>query len=472
MAPVEAMAPPEILATAMVAAVCIALFAGYPVALTLAGVSLGFAGIGHLSGAMNFALIGALPQRMFGVMSNEVLLAIPLFIFMGVMLERSQIAEELLETMGRLFGTLPGGLGISVLLVGVLLAAAKGVVGATTVTIGLIMLPSMLRHGYDPRLASGTVAATATLAQIFPPATVLVLLGDQMSNAYQSAQLSQGIFAPLSVTVSDLFAGAIIPGLALVAFYLLYLIAVAVFRPQASPALPVDQGGPRGVILALRLVRVLVAPVLLILAVIGSILGGMATPTEAASVGAVGAIILTALKLDRSALRRVFVPVVARTTQVTSMIFLILIGATMFSLVFRALGGDDMVQRGLTELPGGTTSAILIVMIAVFLLGFVMDAFEIIFVVVPIVAPALLMMPGIDPVWLAIMLAMNLQTSYMHPPLGPTLFFLRGVAPPEITTMHIYVGIIPFVLIQLFALIVLWFAPGLATWLPHRLYGP
>ncbi len=472
MAPVEAMAPPEILATAMVAAVCIALFAGYPVALTLAGVSLGFAGIGHLLGAMNFALIGALPQRMFGVMSNEVLLAIPLFIFMGVMLERSQIAEELLETMGRLFGTLPGGLGISVLLVGVLLAAAKGVVGATTVTIGLIMLPSMLRHGYDPRLASGTVAATATLAQIFPPATVLVLLGDQMSNAYQSAQLSQGIFAPLSVTVSDLFAGAIIPGLALVAFYLLYLIAVAFFRPQASPALPVDQDGPRGVILALRLARVLVAPVLLILAVIGSILGGMATPTEAASVGAVGAIVLTGLKLDRSALRRVFVPVVARTTQVTSMIFLILIGATMFSLVFRALGGDDMVQRGLTELPGGTSSAILIVMIAVFLLGFVMDAFEIIFVVVPIVAPALLMMPGIDPVWLAIMLAMNLQTSYMHPPLGPTLFFLRGVAPPEITTMHIYVGIIPFVLIQLFALVVLWFVPALATWLPHWLYGP
>ena len=463
---------PEILAVLMIVAVCVALFAGYPVALTLGGVSLAFACIGHFVGAMNFALLGALPQRMFGVMTNEVLLAIPLFIFMGVMLERSRIAEELLEAIGRLFGTLPGGLGISVLLVGVLLAAAKGVVGATTVTIGLIMLPSMLRHGYDPRLAAGTVAATATLAQIFPPATVLVLLGDQMSNAYQSAQLSEGIFAPLSVTVSDLFAGAIIPGLALVAFYLVYLIAVAALRPQASPALPPAQDGVRGTVLALRMLRVLVAPVFLIVAVIGSILAGMATPTEAASVGAVGAIVLTALKLDLRAFLRVLLPVVSRTTQVTSMIFLILIGATMFSLVFRALGGDDMVQRGLSDVPGGTGGAILIVMFAVFLLGFVMDAFEIIFVVVPIVAPALLKMPGVDPVWLAIMLAMNLQTSYMHPPLGPTLFFLRGVAPKEITTTHIYVGIIPFVLIQLCALAVLWFAPGLATWLPHRLYGP
>jgi tripartite ATP-independent transporter DctM subunit len=462
----------EIIAVLMVVAVCVLLFAGYPVALTLAGVSLAFALIGQLAGVLNFALLGALPQRMFGVMTNEVLLAIPLFIFMGVMLERSQIAEELLETMGRLFGSLPGGLGISVLLVGVLLAAAKGVVGATTVTIGLIMLPTMLRHGYDPRLAAGTVAATATLAQIFPPATVLVLLGDQMSNAYQSAQLSQGIFAPRSVTVSDLFAGAIIPALALVALYLAYLIAVAVLRPQASPALPPARDGPRGFVLAGRLVKVLIAPVLLIFAVIGSILAGIATPTEAASVGAVGAIALAALKLDSRAFLRVFVPVMTRTTQVTSMIFLILIGATLFSLVFRGLGGDDMVQRGLTDLPGGTAGAIIIVMIAVFLLGFIMDAFEIIFVVVPIVAPALLKMPGVDPVWLAIMLAMNLQTSYMHPPLGPTLFFLRGVAPPEITTTHIYVGIIPFVLIQLCALVVLWFAPGLATWLPHRLYGP
>jgi tripartite ATP-independent transporter DctM subunit len=292
-----------------------------------------------------------------------------------------------------------------------------------------------------------------------------------MSNAYQAAQLAQGIFAPQSVTVSDLFAGAVIPGLGLVGLYLAYLVAMAVLRPQASPALPPARDGPRGFVLAQRLVKVLIAPVLLIFAVIGSILAGIATPTEAASVGAVGTVALAALKLDRRAFLRVLVPVMTRTTQVTSMIFLILIGATLFSLVFRGLGGDDMVQRGLTDLPGGTAGAILIVMIAVFLLGFVMDAFEIIFVVVPIVAPALLKMPAVDPVWLAIMLAMNLQTSYMHPPLGPTLFFLRGVAPPEITTTHIYVGIIPFVLIQLCALVVLWFAPGLATWLPHKLYG-
>ncbi len=461
----------ETLAVLMVVAVCVTLLAGYPVALTLGGVSLAFAIIGHLTGVMNFSLIGALPQRMFGVMTNEVLLAIPLFIFMGVMLERSQIAEDLLETMARLFGTLTGGLAIAVLIVGVLLAAAKGIVGATTVTMGLIVLPTMLRHGYDPRLAAGTVAATATLAQIFPPATVLVLLGDQMSNSYQAAQLSQGIFAPLSVTVADLFAGAIIPAFALVGLYLIYLIGMAVFFPKTSPALPPDPAAPRGLALAGKLAQVLVAPILLILAVLGSILGGIATPTEAASVGAVGAILLAAVKLGGKDLAGVLAPVVTRTTQITSMIFVILIGATLFSLVFRGLGGDDMVQRTLGNLPGGAGGAILVVMIGMFLLGFVMDAFEIIFVVVPIVAVPLLKMKGVDPVWLGVMMALNLQTSYLHPPLGPTLFFLRGVAPPEITTKHIYVGVIPFVLIQLLALVVLWFAPGLATWLPHKLYG-
>jgi tripartite ATP-independent transporter DctM subunit len=461
----------ELLAVLMVVAICVVLFAGYPIALTLAGVSLAFAVAGHVAGMMNLTLLAALPQRMFGVMTNEVLLAIPLFIFMGVMLERSQIAEQLLETMGRLFGSLPGGLGISVLLVGVLLAAAKGVVGATAVTIGLIMLPTMLRHGYDPRLAAGTVAATATLAQIFPPATVLVLLGDQMSNAYQAVQLSQGVYAPQSVTVSDLFAGAILPGFGLVGFYLIYLIAMAVFRPGTSPALPPDPQKPSRAVLARRLAGVLLAPILLIVTVLGSILAGIATPTEAASVGAVGAILLAFAKLGLPGGGRVLMPVMARTTQVTSMIFLILFGATLFSLVFRALGGDDMVQRAIADLPGGTAGAVMAVMLAIFLLGFVMDAFEIIFVVVPIVAPALLKMPAIDPVWLAVMIALNLQTSYMHPPLGATLFFLRGVAPPQITTRHIYVGIIPFVFIQLLALLALWFVPALATWLPHKLYG-
>jgi tripartite ATP-independent transporter DctM subunit len=457
----------ETLAVVMVLAVCALLLIGYPVAFTLAGVSLGFAVAGSVAGVMDLALLGALPARIFGIMTNDVLLAIPLFVFMGVMLERSRIAEELLETMGRLFGGLPGGLGLSVIVVGVLLAAAKGVVGATTVTMGLIVLPTMLRHGYDKSLAAGTVAATATLAQIFPPATVLVLLGDQLSNAYQAAQLAKGNFAPQSVTVADLFAGAIAPALVLVALYLFYVIAVALMRPKKAPAIAADPNALHGAAFVMRLVAVLIAPFALIFAVLGSILAGIATPTEAASVGAVGAILLAARKAGASGF---LLPVMRRTTEITTMIFVILIGATVFSLVFRGLGGDGLVQRVLNNLPGGVAAAVLAVMVAVFLLGFVMDAFEIVFVVVPIVAPILLQMPGVDPVWLGIMLAVNLQTSYMHPPLGPTLFYLRGVAPPEVTTRDIYLGIIPFVLIQLAMLLALWFAPALATWLPHRLY--
>ncbi len=460
--------PAEIFAIALVAAVCVALLAGYPVALTLAGTSLIFAAAGTAAGLFDPSLLGALPERVFGIMTNDVLLAIPLFIFMGVMLERSRIAEDLLESMGRLFGGLPGGLGLSVIVVGVLLAAAKGIVGATAVTMGLIALPTMLRHGYDKALAAGTIAATATLAQIFPPATVLVLLGDQLSNSYQAAQLAQGNFAPQTVSVADLFAGAIIPGLALVSLYMLYLVTVAIIDPKKSPALAPDPIAPRGLKLARRLLAALVAPIALILAVLGSILGGIATPTEAASVGAVGAILLAAL---RAGVAGLLIPVMLRTTQIVSMIFLILIGATVFSLVFRGFGGDAMVERALTTLPGGVAGAILVVMLALFVLGFVMDAFEIIFVVVPIVAPVLLKMPGVDPVWLGMMMAVNLQTSYMHPPLGPTLFYLRGVAPPEVTTRHMYVGIIPFVLIQLAMLLALWFLPALATWLPHKLYG-
>jgi tripartite ATP-independent transporter DctM subunit len=453
----------EALAILMVVAIIAALMAGYPVALTLAGVSLAFALIGHLAGAMDFGILGALPPRIFGVITNAVLLAIPLFVFMGVMLERSRIAEDLLERMGRLFGSLRGGLAFSVVLVGALLAASTGIVGATAVTMGLIMLPAMLRHGYDPRLAAGTVAASATLAQIVPPSTVLVVLGDQLNNAYQAAQLAQGNFAPNTVSVSDLFAGAVAPGLLLVGLYLLYLVAMAVWRPQSCPAIRTAGAHPPG-----SLIEALLAPVVLIAAVLGSILFGVATPTEAASVGAVGAMLLAARKTP---LGKVLRPVVDKTTQITAMIFLILIGATVFSLVFRALGGDVMVHNALTDLPGGADGALLAVMLAIFLLGFVMDAFEIIFVVVPIVAPALLAMPGVDPVWLGILMAVNLQTSYMHPPLGPTLFYLRGVAPPQITTRHIYAGIVPFVLIQLVALLVLWFVPGLATALPHALYG-
>jgi TRAP-type mannitol/chloroaromatic compound transport system permease large subunit len=520
----------ETLAVLMVAAVIVSLLAGYPVALTLAGVSLAFAVLGHALGVMNFAILGALPDRIFGVMTNPVLLAIPLFILMGVMLERSRIAENLLERMARLFGGLRGGLGFCVVAVGALLAASTGIVGATAVTMGLIMLPAMLRHGYDPRLAAGTVAASATLAQIIPPSTVLVLLGDQLNNAFQAAQLAEGKFAPEQVSVTDLFAGAVVPALTLVGLYLIFQIAVAILRPQACPAIPPDPETPKGNAMVRRLVEVLVAPVALIVVVLGSILGGLATPTEAAGVGAFGAILLTARKVDpvrsgpalaaiaalvallvlralvdlrigranESALQLaaiagafallavaaygtfmaiaaisragILADALAATTHVTAMIFAILIGATMFSLVFRGLGGDEMVQRALADLPGGVAGAILTVMVAMFLLGFVMDAFEIIFVVVPIVAPPLLRMPGVDPVWLGILMAVNLQTSYLHPPLGPTLFYLRGVAPPQITTMHIYVGVIPFVLIQLGMLVMLWVWPGLASALPHALY--
>lgn len=452
----------EILAVAMVVAVCAALLAGYPAALTLGGVSLMFALLGHALGAMDLSILGALPQRIFGVVTSDVLLAIPLFILMGVMLERSRIAEDLLEAMGRLFGRLRGGLAISTIVVGALLAASTGIVGATAVTMGLIVLPTMLRHGYDKRLAAGTVAASATLAQIIPPSTVLVLLGDQLNIAYQSAQLAQGKFAPDAVSVGDLFAGAILPGLLLVAFYLVFVVTMAVLKPNSCPAMSASGAPPR------NLIEILLAPVALIAAVLGSILFGVATPTEAASVGAVGAMLLAA---RRAKLSSVIVPTIEKTTQITSMIFLILFGATLFSLAFRALGGDDMMHRALEQLPGGPSGAMLAVMLAVFLLGFVMDAFEIIFVVIPIVGPALLKMPGIDPVWLGIMIAINLQTSYMHPPLGPTLFYLRGVAPPQITTRHMYAGIVPFVAIQLIALVVLWFVPGLATALPHALYG-
>jgi tripartite ATP-independent transporter DctM subunit len=518
----------EIFAVAMVVAAVALLMFGYPVALTLGGAALIFAMLGDVTGIMNIALLGALPQRIFGVMTNEVLLAIPLFVFMGVMLERSRIAEDLLETMGRLFGSLTGGLAFSAIIVGTLLAAAKGVVGATTVTMGLITLPAMMRHGYDPRLAAGTVAATATLAQIMPPATVLILLADQINIAYQSAQLARGTFAPEAVSVGDLFAGAILPAGLLVLLYLLFEVAVAVLWPQACPPVPPDPAlEGKGAVLQ-RLLEALVAPILLIIVVLGSILGGLATPTEAAAIGAFGAVLLAAYKTERSssalvaggamalilALRplirdhggaayglpispalaaavlllaviavatsRAVVAVarsgvlrkaLASTAQITAMIFTILIGATMFSLVFRGLGGDDVVQHALSQLPGGSGGAIVIVMITMFLLGFVMDAFEIIFVVVPIVAPALLQMPGIDPIWLGIMMAMNLQMSYIHPPLGPTLFFLRGVAPSDITTMHIYIGAIPFVLIQMSALVLLWYAPQLATLVPSALYG-
>jgi tripartite ATP-independent transporter DctM subunit len=448
----------------MFAAAVIVLLAGYPVAFSLGGIALMFAVVGTAFGIFDVTFLGTMPNRVFGIMSNETLMAVPLFVFMGVTLERAQIADSLLENLSSLFGGLRGGLGISVTVVGMLLAASTGIVGATVVTMGLLSLPTMLRHGYSPSVATGTICASGTLGQIIPPSIILVLLGDVLSSAYSQAQLSQGIFSPDTVSVGDLFVGALIPGLGLVALYIIYLIGLAILKPETMPpATSTDRVGLLEVLLAL------LPPLLLIFAVLGSIIGGFATPTEAAGVGAVGALVLAALKRALSIDR--LVEVMQRTVRVSSMVFMILIGASLFSLVFRGYGGDRLVQDLLLSLPGGVFGAMLTVMVLMFLLGFVLDFIEITFVVVPIVAPILLTM-GIDPIWLGIMIAINLQTSFLTPPFGFALFYLRGVAPDSVETSAIYRGVIPFVVIQLLALLLLALFPGLATWLPSIIYGP
>jgi tripartite ATP-independent transporter DctM subunit len=442
-----------------------ALLAGFPVAFTLGGTALIFAGVGILTGTFNEALLLGLPNRVFGIMFNETLVAVPLFVFMGVTLERARIAEELLETLSALFGSLRGGLGISVTLVGMLLAASTGIVGATVVTMGLLSLPTMLKHGYSPAIASGTICASGTLGQIIPPSIILVMLGDVMTTAYQQAQLEMGVYSPKTVSVGDLFAGALVPGLLLVLLYILYILAVAWFRPASMPAHSSDNDERVSI---LRVIRALAPPLILIFAVLGSILAGLATPTEAAGVGGMGALVLALLRreLDLDRLR----DIMRSTLRISSMVFLILIGASIFSLVFRGYGGDDGVRAILESLPGGVFGAVVVVMVVMFLLGFVLDFIEITFVVVPIVGPVLLGM-GLDPVWLGIMIALNLQTSFLTPPFGFALFYLRGVAPPTVTTANIYRGAIPFVAIQVFALFILAAFPGLVTWLPGRIYG-
>ncbi len=458
----------ELIPLLMFLAICLTLMAGYPVALTLAGTALLFALGGELFGLFDATFLEALPNRVFGVMTNETLIAVPLFVFMGVMLERSKVAENLLDTMASLFGPLRGGLTISVTVVGMLLAASTGIVGATVVTMGLLSLPTMMKRGYSPALASGTICASGTLGQIIPPSIILVLLGDVLASSYQQAQLSKGIYSPDTVSVGDLFVGAVIPGLLLVGLYILYQIGMALFVPASSPALPPEARALRGRALAWRVITVLIPPLLLILAVLGSIMGGLATPTEAASVGAVGAIVLALFQrqLNLAMLREVM----RSTTQVTSMVFLIFIGASLFSLVFRGYGGDTLVEEWLTGLPGGAFGAMLVVMLVMFLLGFILDFIEIVFVVVPIVAPILLAM-DINPIWLGIMFAMNLQTSFLTPPFGFALFYLRGVAPAEVTTLQIYKGVAPFIALQLITLIILALWPSLATWLPEMVYG-
>lgn len=508
----------------MFAAACLVLLMGFPVAFTLAGVAFAFGLIGQSLDIFDMGFFYALPQRIFGTMTNEVLIAVPLFVFMGTMLERARVADDLLENMSRLFAGVRGGLGISVSIVGALLAASTGIVGATVVTMSLLSLPTMLRRGYAPSLAAGSIAAAGTLGQIIPPSIVLVLLGDVIANAYQKAQLEQGIFAPETVSVGELFSGSLIPGLVLVGLYITYQVGVAIFKPSMAPPAEYDDD-----LVLSDLLGALFAPVFLIISVLGSILAGIATPTEAAAVGAVGTILLAGhklgnrqklmaagalavilvvalastfdLRLERDniavpdllaigvalALCGVIVAAVGAslltayrlgvlestmrsTTHTTSMVFVILIGAALFSLVFRGLGGDDTIHDLLQSLPGGTWTAVAAVMLVMFLLGFFLDFIEIIFVVVPLVGPALLGM-GVDPVWLGVMMAINLQTSFLTPPFGFALFYLRGAAPESVRTGDIYRGAIPFVIVQLIMLALLAWIPEMATWLPEVVFG-
>ncbi|MEC8643922.1 MAG: TRAP transporter large permease subunit [Pseudomonadota bacterium] len=447
----------------LVLAVFAVLILGYPVAISLAGTALLAAAIGIFFGTFDPAFLSATPSRIFGIISNQTLVAVPLFVLMGVTLEKTKLAEQLLNTMGRVFGDLPGGLGISVTVVGMLMAASTGIVGATVVTMGLMALPIMLKSKYHVPLAAGTICATGTLGQIIPPSIALVLLGDVLSNAYQQAQLSQGIFNTKSVSVGDLFAGALIPGLLLVLLYLLYIILVSVSKPKLAPAIE-DQKSVTG----RDFFASVFPPLFLIFAVLGSILAGVATPTEAAGVGALGAIMLAFLKneLNVNNLREISIS----TTKTTSMVFFILIGASLFSLVFRGYGGEELIEHWFSLIPGGSTGALIIVMLVIFLLGFILDFIEITFIVVPIVGPGLLAL-GVDPIWLGIMIAVNLQTSFLTPPFGFALFYLRGVAPNQVETKDIYKGVAPFVFIQLILLFLLAFNPRLATWLPEILYG-
>ena len=441
--------------------VCLVLLLGYPVAFSLAGSALLFAGLGTATGVFDSSLLSAVPSRIYGIMTNTTLIAVPLFVFMGVMLEKSRLAEDLLSNMAKAFGRQKGGLAYAVIIVGMLLAASTGIVGATLVTMGLMSLPTMLKQNYEPSLATGTICATGTLGQIIPPSIALVLLGDILSSSYQQAQLNMGIFSPKTVSVGDLFIGALIPGLMLVALYLLY--AFIATRKKIINSSPDETK-----LNYLDLMFNLGPPLTLIMMVLGSILIGIATPTEAAAVGAMGATLIGLLKRKLSFV--ILNEVTIQTLKVTSMVFMILIGATIFSLVFRGYGGDELVHSLFLDMPGGEIGALLVVMLVIFLLGFILDFIEITFVVVPIVAPILLAL-GFDPIWLGIMIAINLQTSFLTPPFGFALFYLRGVAPKNITTITLYRGVIPFIIIQLAVLIILAIWPSLATWLPAQIYN-
>jgi len=457
----------EYMALYLFIAVCLVLLIGFPVAFSLAGTALAFAGIGMMLGHFDASFLHAIPNRLFGIVSNSILMAVPLFIFMGVMLEKSKVAENLLDAMALVMGKTKAGMGIAVTLVGMLLAASTGIVGATVVTMGLLALPTMLKRGYSAQYSSGIIAATGSLGQIIPPSIALVLLGDVLSSSYQQAQLNMGIFSPDTISIADLFAGAVIPGLILVLLYIIYSFVLAIFKPEQVPCLLDEDIEYIKSRKSVGVFAALVPPLLLIFCVLGSILFGVATPTEAAGVGAFGASILAVWQKQFTLVN--LQDVMRQTLKITAMVFMILIGASLFSLVFRGFGGEELIAGFFEQLPGGTVSAVLIVMLVMFLLGFILDFIEITFVVVPIVAPILLMM-GVDPIWLGIMIAVNLQTSFLTPPFGFALFYLRGVAPKSVLTSDIYKGVIPFIIMQLFLLILMSVYPKVVTWLPDMLY--
>ncbi|MFQ5898780.1 MAG: TRAP transporter large permease subunit [Candidatus Methylomirabilia bacterium] len=437
----------ELLPLWMFVVLTILLMAGYPVAFTLGGVALTFGLIGF-----GFRLFELLPLRIWGTMTNQVLLAVPLFVFMGVMLERSGLAEDLIDTMALCFGRIRGGLAVSIVVVGALLAASTGIVGATVVTMGLLALPTMLRRGYRPELATGTIAASGTLGQIIPPSIVLVIVGDIVG-----------------VSVGNLFVAALLPGFALVALYIIYILVRAFLSPEMAPPIPQEElAAISRREFAIRVGRALIPPAFLMVAVLGSIFFGIASPTEAAAMGASGAMLLAFLnrKLTYPVAREVMI----RTTRLTTMVFTILVGASAFGLTFRGLGGDGLIRSGIAYLPFGAYGLLAIVMTLIFLLGFFLDFIEITFIHVPVIAPILIDL-GIDPIWFCILLAVNLQTSFLTPPFGYALFYLKSVSPREVTTGHIYRGIIPFVTVQLVGLMVVAIFPELATWLPAYVFG-
>ena len=458
------MITPEILAIVMFLTTLGLLLFGFPVAFTLAGTALLFGFLGDVLEIFNFRMLGFFPQRIFGTMINEPLVAVPLFIFMGIMLEKTKIAAGLLHSIGELFGSTKGGLGIGVVIVGMLLAASTGIVGATVVTMGMLSLPSMMKAGYDQKIATGTICAAGTLGQIIPPSIVLVLLATILQGANEEAAMLVGNLAPEPVTAIDLFAGAILPGLMLVVLFIIFIFFYARFNPSSCP--PVETNRSRKEIY-IEAAKSVIPPITLIVLVLGSILFGIATPTESASVGAVGAAIIALLKgeLNFKNLKETSIG----TVKLSSFVFVILIGASMFSLVFRGFGGDEMIEHFLGNLPGGLYAALILVMIVIFLLGFFLDYIEIIFVIVPLVGP-ILIANGADPLWLGILISLNLQTSFLTPPFGFSLFFLRGVAPDSIQTRNMYKGVIPFIGIQILAILIVGFYPEIATWLPDKMF--